>query len=260
MNFKLPYLPDRSVKERETGVTMMMDKGLSLIEAESFVQSSAEYTDLVKFGFGTAIINSQLKEKVKLYKNAGLKPYFGGTLFELFIVRGMFEEYRKFVSQAGLEVVEVSDGSVHIEHNEKLEYIHKLSKDFTVLSEVGSKVKNVEIPPDEWVNFMKTELGAGSWKVIAEARESGTIGIYNSDGSANTALIEDIIKHVSVDKVLWEAPNKTQQIWFIRLLGANVNLGNIATNEVVALEALRLGLRGDTLFEFLPREMQSRKL
>jgi len=260
MNFKLPYLPGRPPKDRETGVTMMMDKGLSLNEAESFIQSSAEFTDLVKFGFGTAIINKQLKEKVLLYKKAGLKPYFGGTLFELFIIRGMYDEYRQFVSEAGLELVEVSDGSIHLDHDEKLEYIHKLSKDFTVLSEVGSKVKDVEIPPDEWVRFMKAELDAGAWKVIAEARESGTIGIYNSDGSANTLLIDDIIEHVSVDKVLWEAPNKAQQVWFIRLLGANVNLGNIATNEVVALEALRLGLRGDTLFEFLPKQFQNRKL
>jgi len=260
MNINIPYLPERTVKDRDSGLTMMMDKGLSLIEAESFVQSSAEFTDLVKFGFGTALINNQLKEKVKLYKSAGLKPYFGGTLFELFIIRGMYDEYRKFVSNSGLELLEVSDGSILLEHDEKLEYIQKLSKDFTVLSEVGSKVKDVEIPPDEWVNFMKAELAAGAWKVIAEARESGTIGIYNSDGSANTFLIDDIIEHVSVDKVLWEAPNKAQQVWFIKLLGANVNLGNIATNEVVALEALRLGLRGDTLFDFLPKQFQSRKL
>lgn len=260
MNFKLPYLPERTSKDRDSGLTMMMDKGLSLMEAESFVQSSAEFTDLVKFGFGTALINNQLKEKVQVYKKAGLKPYFGGTLFELFCIRGMFDEYRQFVSGAGLEMVEVSDGSILLEHDEKLGYIEKLSKDFTVLSEVGSKVKDVEIPPDEWVNFMKAELAAGAWKVIAEARESGTIGIYNSDGSANTFLIDDIVEHVSVDKVLWEAPNKAQQTWFIKLLGANVNLGNIASNEVVALEALRLGLRGDTLFDFMPKQFQSRKL
>ena len=260
MNFKLPYLPDRITKERDSGLTMMMDKGLSHIEAESFIQSSAEFTDLVKFGFGTALINNQLKDKVQLYKKAGLKPYFGGTLFELFIVRGMYDEYRKYVTDAGLELVEVSDGSILLEHGEKLEYIHRLSKDFTVLSEVGSKVKDVEIPPDLWVKMMKEELDAGAWKVIAEARESGTIGIYNSDGSANTFLIDDIIEHVSVEKVLWEAPNKAQQTWFIKLLGANVNLGNIATNEVVALEALRLGLRGDTLFDFLPQQFQDRKL
>jgi len=260
MNFNLPYLPDRTSKNRESGLTMMMDKGLSLMEAESFVQSSAEFADMVKFGFGTAIINNQLKEKIQVYKKAGIKPYFGGTLFELFIIRGMYDEFRQFVFESGLEMVEVSDGSILLDHNEKLEYIYKLSKDFTVLSEVGSKVKDVEIPPDEWVKFMKSELEAGAWKVIAEARESGTIGIYNSDGSANTFLIDDIVEHVSVDKVLWEAPNKAQQTWFIKLLGANVNLGNIATNEVVALEALRLGLRGDTLFDFLPAQFQSKKL
>ncbi len=260
MNVQIPFLPERTTKDRDSGLTMMMDKGLSLIEAESFVQSSAEFTDLVKFGFGTALINNQLKEKIQVYKKAGMKPYFGGTLFELFIIRGMFDEYRQFVSKSGLEFVEVSDGSILLDHNEKLEYIQKLSKDFTVLSEVGSKVKDVEIPPEEWVSFMKAELEAGAWKVIAEARESGTIGIYNSDGSANTSLIDDIIDHVSVDKVLWEAPNKAQQTWFIRLLGANVNLGNIATNEVVALEALRLGLRGDTLFDFLPKQFQDKKL
>jgi phosphosulfolactate synthase len=238
----------------------MMDKGLSLIEAESFVQSSAEFTDLVKFGFGTAIISNQVSEKVALYKKAGLRPYFGGTLFELFIIRNMFDEFRKFVSKAGLEVVEVSDGSMKLDHNEKLNYIEILSKDFTVLSEVGSKVQGVNIPPDEWVNYMKSELSAGSWKVIAEARESGTIGIYNSDGSANTVLIDDIVKHISVDDVLWEAPNKAQQVWFIKLCGPNVNLGNIATNEVVSLEALRLGLRGDTFFDFLPEKFQDKKL
>jgi len=260
MNTNIPFLPQRTVKDRDSGLTMMMDKGLSMMEAESFIQSSAGFTDLVKFGFGTALINNQLKEKVKLYKSAGLKPYFGGTLFELFMIRGMFDEYKRFVSEAELEMVEVSDGSVLLEHDEKLDYIRKLSSDFTVLSEVGSKVKDVEIPPDQWVSFMKAELEAGAWKVIAEARESGTIGIYNSDGSANTFLIDDIIEHISVDKVLWEAPNKAQQVWFIKLLGANVNLGNIATNEVVALEALRLGLRGDTLFDFLPKNLQSRKL
>jgi len=237
-----------------------MDKGLSLIEVESFIQSSAEFTDLVKFGFGTAIFSKNVSEKVKLYKQAGIYPYFGGTLFEVFIIRNMFDEYRKFVTDAGLEYVEVSDGSMKIDHYEKLKYIQKLSKDFTVLSEVGSKVKGVDIPPAVWVEYMKSELEAGAWKVIAEARESGTIGIYNPDGSANKALIDDIIGHIPSGKVLWEAPNKTQQVWFIKLCGPNVNLGNIATNDVVSLEALRLGLRGDTFFDFLPDKFQDKKL
>jgi phosphosulfolactate synthase len=260
MNSILPYLPERTRKERQSGLTMMMDKGLSLIEVESFIQSSAEFTDLVKFGFGTALISKHVSEKVSLYKNAGIKPYFGGTLFEIFIIRNMFDEFRKFISDSGLEYVEVSDGSMKLDHNEKLQYIRELSKDFIVLSEVGSKVKGVDIPADVWVNHMKSELEAGAWKVIAEARESGTIGIYNLDGSANTALIDDIILQIPTQKVLWEAPNRAQQVWFIKLCGPNVNLGNIATNEVVSLETLRLGLRGDTFFDFLPDKFQAKKL
>ena len=260
MNFPLKHIPERTSGERSYGLTMMMDKGLSLKEAEHFIDSSAEYTDLVKFGFGTALITRQLEEKVKLYKSAGLKPYFGGTLFEMFFVRNSFEEYRRFVTESGLEVVEVSDGSIRMEHDEKLKCIDVLSADFQVLSEVGSKVKGVELSNEMWVSNMKTELETGAWKVIAEARESGTIGIYQSDGSANRQLIDDIMNEISVEDVLWEAPNKAQQAMFIRMIGANVNLGNIAPAEVVALEALRCGMRGDTFFDVLPEEFQSRKL
>lgn len=260
MNFPIKHVPERTSGTRSYGLTMMMDKGLSLKEAEHFIDSSAAYTDLVKFGFGTALITRQLSEKVKLYKSAQLKPYFGGTLFEMFFVRNQFEDYRKFVADSGLELVEVSDGSIKMEHEEKLRCIEVLSADFQVLSEVGSKVKGVELSNELWVSSMKTELEVGAWKVIAEARESGTIGIYQSDGSANRQLIEDIMKEIEVENVLWEAPNKAQQTMFIQLLGANVNLGNIAPAEVVSLEALRCGMRGDTFFDVLPDEFQSRKL
>ncbi len=260
MNTQLPYLPERSNKKRDYGITMMMDKGLGKTEAISFIESSAEFTDLVKFGFGTAVFSNQLEEKIKIYQDAGIEPYFGGTLFESFMVREMFDDFRKFISEMGIKTVEVSDGSMKIEHEEKLNCIQKLKADFRVLSEVGSKVKGVEISHKAWVEMMKKELGAGAWKVIAEARESGTIGIYKSDGSADEALINDIINNVDINDILWEAPNKTQQVWFINLLGANVNLGNIATSEVVALEALRLGLRGDTFFNYLPEEFQDKKL
>ena len=260
LNIILPYLPERPAKPRETGLTMMMDKGLSKTEAISFIESSAEFTDLVKFGFGTGIFAKQIPEKIKLYKKAGIEPYFGGTLFESFVVRNMFDEYRKFIASTGVSTIEISDGSMRLHHDKKLLYIRELSKDFRVLSEVGSKVKGVEISHEAWVSMMKTELAAGAWKVIAEARESGTIGIYNSDGSANIELVDDIIHHVNIENVLWEAPNKAQQVWFINLLGANVNLGNISFNEVVSLEALRLGLRGDTFFNFLPEEYQEKKL
>jgi len=259
MNFPLTHLPERTSGERSYGLTMMMDKGLSLKEAEHFIESSAPYTDLVKFGFGTALITKKLKEKVRIYKEAGLKPYFGGTLFEMFYVRGELDAYRRFIGESGLEQVEVSDGTIKMEHEEKLNCIIDLSRDFQVLSEVGSKVKGVELGNETWVKYMKTELEAGAWKVIAEARESGTIGIYQSDGSANRALIDAIMEEISVHDVLWEAPNKAQQVMFIHLLGANVNLGNIAPAEVVALEALRCGMRGDTFFDVLPDEFQSRK-
>ena len=260
MNFDIAYIPERTQKDRDYGLTMMMDKGLSLKEAEHFIESSSDFTDLVKFGFGTALITKDLKKKVELYKSAGLTPYFGGTLFEMFFARDNFEQYREFVSQSGLDTVEVSDGSIRMEHDEKIECIKNLSADFKVLSEIGSKEAGVELPNDVWVSNMKTELEAGAWKVIAEARESGTIGIYNSDGSANQDLIEDIMKEISVNDVLWEAPIKSQQMMFIKLIGPNVNLGNIAPNEVVALEALRCGMRGDTFFDYLPEKFQGRKL
>lgn len=259
MNFPLKHIPERTTGERDFGLTMMMDKGLSLRESEHFIESSSPYTDLVKFGFGTALITRDLKEKVKLYQSAGLKPYFGGTLFEMFYVRGEFEAYMRFVSESGLKLVEVSDGTIKMDHEEKLECIERLAKDFEVLSEIGSKIKGVELPNEIWVSHMKTELETGAWKVIAEARESGTIGIYQSDGSANRDLIDAIMKEISVNDVLWEAPNKAQQTMFIQLVGPNVNLGNIAPNEVVALEALRCGMRGDTFFDVLPQTFQSRK-
>jgi len=260
MNFNIPFLPDRTSSPRQYGLTMMMDKGLSLKEADAFIDSSATFTDLVKFGFGTALITNNLDEKVKLYKSAGLKPYFGGTLFELFFVRGMIDEYRRFVTKYGLEYIEISDGTIRMEHEEKLNIISKLSKEFTVVSEVGYKIKGIELTSPEWVNHMENELNSGSWKVIAEARESGTIGIYNPDGSVNKNLISDITDNINPEKIIWEAPNKNQQVYFITLLGANVNLGNIASNEVVALEALRMGLRGDTFFNSMPDKFLERKL
>jgi phosphosulfolactate synthase len=260
MNFTLPYLPSREAKPRQKGLTMMMDKGLSLREAENFCDSSSDFTDIIKFGFGTAAITKNLKEKIKVYRQADIRTYFGGTLFEIFIIRGMFDEYRKLIDTFGLDMIEISDGSMNMPHHEKLEYIQTLSKQVTVVSEVGYKVSGVVIPIEKWVEMMKTELEAGAWKVIAEARESGNTGIYNPDGSANAELVCDIVSAINQDDVLWEAPNKSQQAYFIKLLGADVNLGNIASNEVVPLETLRLGLRGDTFFDFLPDALLSKKL
>ncbi len=251
INFPIPNIPGRSDKPRENGITMMMDKGLSVKQAEEFVKSSGDFTDFAKLGFGTALITKELDTKLKVYREGNIRPYFGGTLFEIFFLRGMFEEYRKFVSAYDLDLVEVSDGTVDIDHDKKLECIEILSHDVQVLSEVGSKLAGVIIPVNKWVSMMQTELQAGSWKVIAEARESGTIGIYNSDGSANIQLIKDITDNIDQHDVIWEAPLKNQQVYFIKMLGANVNLGNIAPDEVVAMEALRLGLRGDTINDFI---------
>lgn len=257
MNFELPFIPERPEKPRESGVTMMMDKGVSLTEAKCFVESSADFADLVKFGFGTSLIAKDLKEKIEVYKNANLKVYFGGSLFELFIARGMYDEFVQFVKSYDVNIVEVSDGTITLDHDLKCEYIKRLSKEFTVLSEVGSKVADFVIPNDEWVDMMKKELDAGAWKVIAEARESGNVGIYKSDGSANTELIELIQTSIEPSSILWEAPQKSQQVWFIKHFGPNVNLGNIAVNEVVPLETLRLGLRGDTLLDYIPEMVDS---
>ncbi len=250
MNYDITHIPSRIDKPRDKGITMMMDKGLSVLQASEFVKSSGDFTDFVKLGFGTALITKDLDKKLDVYREGGIRPYFGGTLFEIFYMRGMFDEFRRYSSGYKLDLVEVSDGTIIMEHEKKLECIRLLSEDFQVLSEVGSKISGVVIPVERWTGMMKAELEAGSWKVIAEARESGTVGIYNADGSANTGLVKDIADNIDPELVIWEAPLKNQQVYFIKLLGANVNLGNIAPDDVLAMEALRLGLRGDTLTDF----------
>lgn len=255
MNQSLEYIPNRPAKPRESGVTMMMDKGLSLRQAEDFVSVSGPYTDLVKFGFGTSLITSQLKEKIQIYRSAGIRVYLGGTLFEAFLVRNDFDGYRKFVDDLDLDMVEVSDGSINIEHKKKCQLIEKLSKFYRVISEVGSKEAGIMISPSKWINMMRAEINAGSWKVIAEARESGNVGIYRPNGTAHVVLVNRILSKVPQESILWEAPIKSQQAWFIKQIGPNVNLGNISWDDVIPLETLRLGLRGDTFFQFLPDEI-----
>lgn len=258
MNIALPYIPKRSKKPRKDGVTMVMDKGLSLRQAEDLIDSAGEYIDFVKLGFGTSVITRKLEEKIKLYRSADLKVYFGGTLFESFIVRGMFDAYCSFIDKFRLDTVEVSDGSIEIKHDRKCEYISKLAKNYTVLSEVGSKEEGIIIHPNMWIKMMNVELQAGSWKVIAESRESGTVGIYRSSGHAHELLVNKITAKVKQENIIWEAPKKSQQVWWIKQLGANVNLGNISPEEILPLETLRMGLRGDTFFTFLPREISKK--
>lgn len=258
MNFKLSYIPKRSEKPRNKGVTMMMDKGLGLKETEHFIEASGHLTDLVKFGFGTSYVTNNLEEKIKLYKEAGIRPYFGGTLFEAFYARGKFDDYVKLLDKFDLDLAEVSDGSIIIPHDEKCELISKLAKTRTVLSEVGSKDSGILISPAKWVRLMSAELEAGSWKVIAEGREAGNVGVFRPNGTAHTLLINRIIAKVAPENILWEAPQKNQQVWFIKLFGAEVNLGNIGPGDVIPLECLRLGLRGDTFFDFLPKDFADR--
>ncbi|BDD00128.1 phosphosulfolactate synthase [Persicobacter psychrovividus] len=251
MNYFLKDIPERTQKPRQSGCTMVMDKGLSLRQVEDFLSSAGAYTDIVKLGFGTSAVTPNLQEKINLYKEAGIPTYFGGTLFEAFLVRGQFEDYVRTLHKFGVEHVEVSDGSIELPHDVKCEYIHKLSKEFTVLSEVGSKDAEKIIPPYKWIQFMQAELDAGAWKVIGEAREGGNVGLFRSSGEVRSGLVEEILTKIPSEKIIWEAPQKTQQVWFIKLCGPNVNVGNIAPNEVIPLETIRLGLRGDTFMDFL---------
>lgn len=251
MNYILNNIPERTQKPRDHGYTMAMDKGLSLREVEDFLEVSGNYTDIVKFGWATSFVTPNLKEKIKLYHDAGIPVYFGGTLFEAFIVRDQFEDYRKMLDTYGLKYAEVSDGSIELDHGKKCEYIKQLSDQVTVLSEVGSKDEEKIIPPYQWISLMQAELDAGSWKVIGEARESGNVGLFRSTGEVRSGLVQEILTKIPFEKIIWEAPQKAQQVYFIKLLGTNVNLGNIAPNEVIPLETIRLGLRGDTFSHFL---------
>ncbi len=251
-NVNLPHLPTRTDKPRQKGLTMVMDKGISLKHAENFVDTYADYVDFVKLGFGTSVISKNVKEKIKLYQKAGIKTYVGGTLFEAFMARGKFDDYQKFIDSYGLDTAEVSDGSITMSHESKCKYINILSKNYTVLSEVGSKEEGIIIHPAKWISMMKAELEAGSFKVIAEARESGNVGIFHKNGSAHSMLITRITSKINVDDIIWETPQKSQQVYFINLFGANVNVGNIGIDDVIPLETLRIGLRGDTFFNYLP--------
>ena len=247
----LKNIPDRAEKPRDKGLTMVMDKGLSLNEAENMVALKSELTDIVKLGFGTSLLTRYINKKIKLYHKAGIMVYVGGTLFEAFTVRNQFDDFCKLMDKLKLEMVEVSDGSISIEHDTKCEYIQKLSKNFKVISEIGSKCESNSLEDSDWIEYMNKELQAGSWKVIAEAREGGNVGMFDPNGNIKENLIKKITNKISASKILWEAPQKKQQVWFINNFGANVNLGNISPNDIISLECLRIGLRGDTFDNYL---------
>lgn len=254
MNYALSQIPDRLAKPRVSGVTMVMDKGLSIPEVHNFMSVAGPHVDIVKLGFGTSFVTPNLREKIEVYRSYGMPIYFGGTLFEAFLIRNQIEDYINVCRDFNISHMEVSDGSITIPHAEKCGYIEKLTKYGTVLSEVGSKDATHIIPPYKWIELMRAELNAGSAYVIAEAREAGNVGIYRGSGEVREGLVQEILTQIPEEKIIWEAPQKAQQLYFIELIGCNVNLGNIAPTEVIPLEAMRIGLRGDTFHMFLNKE------
>jgi len=254
MNYTLKNIPERTQKPRQNGLTMVMDKGLSVREIEDFLEVAGPHTDIVKLGWATSFVTPNLENKLKIYKDADIPVYFGGTLFEAFIVRNQFDDYRRILDKYDMKFAEVSDGSITIEHEEKCEYIRKLSEQVTVISEVGSKDAAKIFAPYKWISLMKAEIEAGSWKVIAEARESGNVGLYRDSGEVRQGLVDEILTQIPAETIIWEAPQNAQQVWFIKLIGTNINLGNIAPADVIPVETLRLGLRSDTFDHFLNME------
>ena len=245
-------LPARVAKPRTIGMTHVMDKGLGLDAIRSMVEMSGDYIDIVKLGWGTSYVTGKLREKLDLYKSLDIPVVCGGTLLEVAEARGRIDGYRQWLTDQGFTSVEVSDGTIDMSRERKLELIELFAKDFQVLSEVGSKDAEEIYAPYQWVQWIKEELAAGSWKVITEGREGGTSGIYTPKGEMRTDIVGDIAGAIAPADLIWEAPSKAAQAWFIKQFGPEVNLGNIPAEEVIALETLRLGLRGDTLQQFLP--------
>ena len=248
--FEFLTLPERTTKPRESGLTHVLDKGYSLEQVRQFLEVAESYVDIVKLGWGTAVVTPNAKEKIALYQSFGIPVCFGGTFFEVCLRQGKLEEFLALVDECGMECVEISDGTIDMDEEDKLAILRRLSKRYKVLSEVGSKDEAVVITPSKWVDSIKRELEAGAWKVITEGRESGTVGIYRPTGDVKDGLLEEISTTFDISQLLFEAPIKKQQAWFIKQFGPNVNIGNIPPEEVISVETLRVGVRGDTLLTF----------
>jgi phosphosulfolactate synthase len=242
-------LPERCAKPRERGLTHVLDKGLSCADAEGLLEVAGPSVDLVKLGWGTAVVTANLESKLRCFERAGVPVVLGGTLTEIALRAGRIDGLVAWMRELGLRHVEVSDGTLAIAREEKVALIRRLAAEFTVLSEVGSKDAEEIMAPYRWVEQIEAELEAGAWKVITESRETGSAGIYRPDGEVRMGLIDEIAHRVDVDLLLFEAPRKEQQVWFIKRFGREVNLGNIAPDDVLSLETLRLGLRADTVGE-----------
>jgi len=241
-------LPARSVKPRERGITHVLDRGLSVAAVDGLVEVAGGSIDIVKLGWGTSLATENLRPKLARYREHGIPVVLGGSLTELAIAQDRLERLVEWVKELGLAHFEISDGTIALAHDRKLAMIERLARDFTVLSEVGSKDDTGAItPPYLWVEQMRQELAAGAWKVIAEGRESGTAGIFRPSGEVREGLIDEIVHEIDPARILFDAPRKDQQVWFVRRFGPDVNLGNVPADEVLALETLRLGLRSDTM-------------
>ena len=247
-------LPARAPKPRHTGLTHVLDKGLNLRDIEGLFDTAGDYVDVVKLGWGTSYVTRNLEKKIALYRSFGTPVVCGGTLFEAVVARGKLAEYKRWLLEQRFSHVEISDGAIEIPRERKLELIAEFAQDFTVLSEVGSKDADINYAPYLWVQWSKEELEAGAWKVITEARESGTAGIFRPTGELRTGLVDELAHELDVGDLIFEAPTKAAQAWFVKHLGPEVNLGNIPPEEVIPLETLRLGLRADTNKEMLLSE------
>jgi len=240
-------LPHRPKKTRNFGLTMVIDTGLPAEMVRDYLKSVSEIVDYVKLGWGTSIVTQNLDEKLEVYREFDIPVSFGGTLFEVALIQNKLNDFIAFLKDKGVNYVEISDGTIEMSLEEKLKYIEKFAKDFKVLSEVGSKDTKAVVAPKKWVKETKEALNAGAWKVICEGRESGKAGLYRESSEIRTGLIEELLDEVDINDLIFEAPQKAHQVWFIKNFGSNVNFGNIAFKDVISLETLRLGLRGDTL-------------
>lgn len=241
-------VPTRPEKPRTEGLTSILDSGLGLAALRDLLEVAGPFIDIAKIGWATSLVLSDLSERLALYRSFGIDPCFGGTLFEYVTLTDQLENYRKMLQQHGIEWVEVSDGSIEIDEIDKLRAIERLSADFRVLSEVGSKDSSAIVSPARWVRAITNELDAGASIVILEGREAGNAGLYRSSGEMRTGLVDEIIEAgIPKHQLLFEAPLKQHQVYLIQTLGPEVNLGNIAPDDAVPLETLRLGLRSDTL-------------
>jgi phosphosulfolactate synthase len=240
-------LPARSGKPRAEGLTHVIDTGLSTAEAEGLTAAAGDYVDLVRLGWGSAYVTSDLETKLDAYRRGGIPVMLGGTLTELAWLQGRVDELRAWLGELGIEHVEVSSGTVHIPDDEKVELIRSFADGFTVYAEVGEKDPAALLAPYRWVELIRSALDAGARWVTCEGRATGDTGLYRPDGEPRTGLIDEILHEVDATKLIFEAPQKHQQVWFIRQLGPQANLGNILPADVISLETLRLGLRADTL-------------